>query len=171
MGEAPNLRNFFVAAGFNSLGILSGGGVGFVMAEWLVDGRPPMDVWSVNLRRMHAWQDNRAYLLDRTRESLGIGYQDHWPFRQWSTARGVKKSILHDRLAAAGACFGESAGWERPNWYASPGQTPDTPTAGSARTGSCTMRPSTAPCANASGYSSSPRSRSCWSRGGMPRRC
>ncbi len=122
MGEAPNLRNFFVAAGFNSLGILSGGGVGYVMAEWIVNGRPPMDVWSVNLRRMHAWQGNRRYLADRTRESLGIGYQDHWPYRQWSTARGVKKSILHDRLAAAGACFGESAGWERPNWYASPGE-------------------------------------------------
>jgi 4-methylaminobutanoate oxidase (formaldehyde-forming) len=124
MGEAPNLRNFFVAAGFNSLGILSGGGVGYVMAEWIVNGRPPLDVWSVNLRRMHAWQRNRRYLADRTRESLGIGYQDHWPFRQWTTARGVKKSILHDRLAAAGACFGESAGWERPNWYAPPGEVP-----------------------------------------------
>jgi heterotetrameric sarcosine oxidase gamma subunit len=125
MGEAPNLRRFFVAAGFNSLGILSGGGVGYVMAEWIVNGRPPMDVWSVNLRRMHAWQNNRSYLLDRTRETLGIGYQDHWPFRQWSTARGVRKSILHDRLAAVGACFGESAGWERPNWYAAPGETPE----------------------------------------------
>lgn len=124
MGEAPNLRNFFVAAGFNSLGILSGGGVGYVMAEWIANGRPPMDVWSVNLRRMHRWQDNDAYLRDRTRESLGIGYQDHWPFRQWTTARGVKKGILHDRLAAAGACFGESSGWERPNWYAEPGQAP-----------------------------------------------
>ena len=124
MGEAPNLRNFFVAAGFNSLGILSGGGVGYVMAQWIVDGHPPMDVWSVNLRRAHAWQDNDRFLLDRTVESLGIGYQDHWPFRQWETSRGVKKSILHDRLAAAGACFGESAGWERPNWYARSGQQP-----------------------------------------------
>ncbi|MBS0374428.1 MAG: GcvT family protein [Proteobacteria bacterium] len=124
MGEAPNLRNFFVAAGFNSLGILSGGGVGHVMAQWIVDGHPPLDVWSVNLRRMHAWQDNDRYLADRTVEALGIGYQDHWPFRQWSTARGVKQSILHDRVAAAGACFGESAGWERPNWYARPGETP-----------------------------------------------
>ena len=122
MGEAPNLRRFFVAAGFNSLGILSGGGVGHVMSRWIVEGHPPMDVWSVNLRRMHPWQDNDRYLLDRTVESLGIGYQDHWPFRQWHTARGVKKSILHDRLAAAGACFGESAGWERPNWYARAGE-------------------------------------------------
>jgi heterotetrameric sarcosine oxidase gamma subunit len=125
MGEAPNLRNFFVAAGFNSLGILSGGGVGHVMAHWIVEGHPPMDVWSVDVRRMHAWQNNLKYLADRTVESLGIGYQDHWPFRQWTTARGVKKSILHDRLAAAGACFGESAGWERPNWYAAPGQAPE----------------------------------------------
>ena len=123
MGEAPNLRNFFVAAGFNSLGILSGGGAGYVMADWIVNGRPAMDVWSVDIRRAHAWQDNDRYLHDRIVETLGIGYQDHWPFRQWATARGVKKSVLHDRLAAAGACFGESAGWERPNWYARPGQT------------------------------------------------
>lgn len=122
MGEAPNLQNFFVAAGFNSLGILSGGGAGLVMSHWLVDGHPPMDVWDANIRRAHAWQNNDRYLGDRIVESLGLGYQDHWPFRQWSTARGVKKSILHDRLAAAGACFGESAGWERPNWYAQPGE-------------------------------------------------
>ncbi len=123
MGEAPNLKNFFVAAGFNSLGILSGGGVGYVMAHWIVEGRAPMDVWTVNLRRAHPWQDNDRYLRDRIVETLGIGYQDHWPFRQPATARGVKKGVLHDRLAAAGACFGESAGWERPNWYARPGQT------------------------------------------------
>ena len=124
MGEAPNLRNFFVAAGFNSLGILSGGGVGQVMAQWIVDGHPSMDVWSVNLRRTHPWQDNDRFLQDRIVEALGIGYQDHWPYRQWETARGVKKAVLHDRLAAAGACFGEGAGWERPNWYATPGQVP-----------------------------------------------
>jgi 4-methylaminobutanoate oxidase (formaldehyde-forming) len=124
MGEAPNLQNLFIAAGFNSLGILSGGGVGHVMSHWISEGHPPMDVWSVDVRRMHPWQNNLAYLADRTVETLGIGYQDHWPFRQWQTARGVKKGVLHDRLAAAGACFGESAGWERPNWYATPGQKP-----------------------------------------------
>jgi heterotetrameric sarcosine oxidase gamma subunit len=124
MGEAPDLRNFFVAAGFNSLGILSGGGAGFVMAQWIVDGHAPMDVWSVDIRRLHAWQNNSRYLIDRTVESLGIGYQDHWPYRQWQSARNVKQSILHDRLAAAGACFGESAGWERPNWYAQAGERP-----------------------------------------------
>jgi glycine cleavage system aminomethyltransferase T/glycine/D-amino acid oxidase-like deaminating enzyme len=124
MGEAPNLKGFFVAAGFNSLGILSGGGVGQVMAHWIAHGSAPMDVWSVNIRRTHPWQNNSRYLADRVVETLGIGYQDHWPFRQWSTARGVKRSILHERVAAAGACFGESAGWERPNWYARPGQQP-----------------------------------------------
>ena len=124
MGEAANLKGFFIAAGFNSLGILSGGGVGRVMAHWIVHGHPPMDVWSVNVRRTHAWQNNPRYLADRVVESLGIGYQDHWPFRQWQSARGVKRSPLHERVAAAGACFGESAGWERPNWYASAGQTP-----------------------------------------------
>jgi 4-methylaminobutanoate oxidase (formaldehyde-forming) len=92
------------------------------MAQWITTGLPPMDMWSVDIRRTHAWQNNPRYLHDRNVEALGIGYQDHWPFRQWTTARGVKKSILHDRLAAAGACFGESAGWERPNWYARPGQ-------------------------------------------------
>jgi 4-methylaminobutanoate oxidase (formaldehyde-forming) len=122
MGEAPNLEHFFVAAGFNSLGILSGGGAGMVMARWIAEGRAPFDVWTVNLRRMHRWQDNDRYLQDRVVETLGIGYQDQWPHRQPASARGVKKSVLHDRLAAAGACFGESAGWERPNWYARPGQ-------------------------------------------------
>jgi 4-methylaminobutanoate oxidase (formaldehyde-forming) len=124
MGPAPNLGNFFVAAGMNSLGILSGGGVGMVMSRWIVEGQAPDDMWSVDLRRTHAWQDNDRYLQDRMVESLGIGYQDHWPFRQWTSARNVRKGVLHDRLAAAGACFGESAGWERPNWYAKPGQAP-----------------------------------------------
>lgn len=125
MGEAPNLKNFFIAAGFNSLGILSGGGAGMVMAHWIAHGAAPMDMWSVDIRRTHQWQSNDRYLHDRIVESLGIGYQDHWPYRQWTTARNVKKSILHDRLKAAGACFGESAGWERPNWYAKPGQAPE----------------------------------------------
>jgi 4-methylaminobutanoate oxidase (formaldehyde-forming) len=83
-----------------------------------------MDVWSVNLRRAHPWQDNSRYLADRIVEALGIGYQDHWPARQWTTARNVRKTVLHDRVAAAGACFGEGAGWERPNWYAGAGETP-----------------------------------------------
>ena len=115
MGEAPNLRNFFVAAGFNSLGILSGGGVGFVMAHWIAT-RPRADGCLVGQHPAHSRLAEQRPLPRRSRSSrsLGIGYQDHWPFRQWETARNVKKSVLHDRLAAAGACFGESAGWERP---------------------------------------------------------
>ena len=123
MGRAPFKRNLFVACGFNSLGILSGGGAGYTMAHWINDGVQPMDIWDVDVRRIQPCHNNKSYVVDRTVESLGIAYQMHWPNRQWETARNVKKSILHDRLAAAGACFGESAGWERPNWYANPGQT------------------------------------------------
>jgi len=122
IGEAPGLNGYFVAAGFNSGGILVGGGVGRVMAQWIVQGHAPMDLSAVDIRRTDPWQNNSRYLADRIVETLGVVYQDHWPFRQWQTARGVKKCVLHDRLASAGACFGESAGWERPNWYARPGQ-------------------------------------------------
>ncbi|MEM7467936.1 MAG: FAD-dependent oxidoreductase [Pseudomonadota bacterium] len=122
MGRAPYVKNLFVACGFNSLGILSGGGAGKVMADWITDGVQPMDIWDVDIRRVHHFHNNKNYVVDRTVESLGIAYQMHWPNRQWETARNVKKSILYDRLQAAGACFGESAGWERPNWYADPGQ-------------------------------------------------
>ena len=125
MGEAPEVKGYFVAAGFNSLGILSAGGVGHVLSQWITDGHPPMDVFDVDIRRTHPFQNNKRYLLDRTVESLGLVYRNAWPFRQFETARGVKKLVLHDRLAAAGACFGESAGWERPNWYAPEGVTPD----------------------------------------------
>lgn len=124
MGEAPALKGYFVAAGFNSLGILSAGGVGQVLSQWIVDGHPPMDVFDADIRRTQSFQNNKRYLLDRTVESLGLVYRNHWPFRQFETARGVKKLVLHDRLAAAGACFGESAGWERPNWYAANGIEP-----------------------------------------------
>ncbi|MFT4560433.1 MAG: glycine cleavage system aminomethyltransferase T/glycine [Gammaproteobacteria bacterium] len=122
MGRAPFKENLFVACGFNSLGILSGGGAGNVMAQWITDGIQPMDIWDVDIRRIQPCHNNKSFVVDRTYESLGIGYQMHWPNRQWQTARNVKQSILHDRLSAAGACFGESAGWERPNWYADPGQ-------------------------------------------------
>lgn len=124
MGRAPYTKNLFVACGFNSLGILSGGGAGKAMAEWIVEGTQPMDLWDVDIRRMHHFHNNKNYVVDRTVESLGIAYQMHWPNRQWETARNVKQSIFHDRVKAAGAVFGESAGWERPNWYADPGQTP-----------------------------------------------
>ena len=121
LGETPEVRNLFVAAGFNSIGIQSAGGAGKVLADWVVDGHPPMDLWDVDVRRCMPFQRNRRYLKDRTVESLGLLYAMHWPFRQPETARGVRRSILHDRLAARGACFGEVAGWERANWFAPPG--------------------------------------------------
>ncbi|MCK1623377.1 GcvT family protein [Bradyrhizobium sp. 160] len=122
LGETPEVRNLFVAAGFNSIGIRSAGGAGKVLADWIVDGYPPMDLWDVDVRRVMPFQSNRRYLKDRTVEALGLLYAMHWPFRQPDTARGVRRSALHDRLLAQGACFGEVAGWERPNWFAPKGR-------------------------------------------------
>ncbi|MBL8058609.1 MAG: FAD-dependent oxidoreductase [Anaerolineales bacterium] len=124
VGESPELKNFYVAAGFNSIGIQSSGGAGKVLAEWIKHGRPPMDLWDVDIRRNQPFQNNRRYLHDRTVEGLGLLYAMHWPFRQFETSRGVRQSPLHDRLAKAGACFGEAAGWERANWYAPAGVEP-----------------------------------------------
>lgn len=124
LGETPEVRRLFVAAGFNSIGIQSAGGAGKVLADWIIDGHPPMDLSDVDIRRMMPFQNNRRYLKDRTVEVLGLLYAMHWPFRQPESARGVRKSALHDRLAARGACFGEMAGWERANWFAPPGVTP-----------------------------------------------
>ncbi len=124
LGETPEAPGLFVAAGFNSIGIQSAGGAGKVLADWIVDGHPPMDLWDVDIRRCLPFQRNKKYLHDRTVESLGLLYAMHWPFRQAESARGVRKSPLHDRMAAAGACFGEAAGFERPNWYAPLGVAP-----------------------------------------------
>jgi glycine cleavage system T protein len=124
LGESPDVRGMFIAAGFNSIGIQSAGGAGKVLADWIVDGRPSMDLWDVDVRRVMPFQRNRTYLHDRTVESLGLLYAMHWPYRQPETARGVRRSPAHDRLAARGACFGETAGWERANWFAPEGVTP-----------------------------------------------
>jgi len=124
LGEVPELRGLYVAAGFNSIGIQSAGGAGKVLADWIVDGHPPFDLWDVDIRRCVPFQRNKRYLRDRTVETLGLLYAMHWPFRQPETARGVRKSALHDRLAAAGACFGEVAGFERANWFAAAGTEP-----------------------------------------------
>ena len=122
MGEAPEVDNCYVAAGFNSVGIQSAGGVGWALADWIADRHPPMDLNSVDLRRAHPFQADEGYLRERISESLGLLYAMHWPFRQYESARGIRLSPLHDRLAEAGAVFGETAGWERPNWYAESGQ-------------------------------------------------
>ncbi|MGZ4761960.1 MAG: GcvT family protein [Ilumatobacteraceae bacterium] len=124
LGESPDVRGMFVAAGFNSIGIQSAGGAGKVLADWIVDGHPPMDLWDVDVRRVMPFQRNRAYLHDRTVEALGLLYAMHWPYRQPETARGVRRSPVHDRLAARRACFGETAGGERANWFAPDGVEP-----------------------------------------------
>ena len=124
LGEAPELKNCFVAAGLNSIGLQSAGGIGKVVAEWMRDGHPPMDLWEVDVRRNMPFQANRKYLKERVSESLGLLYATHWPFYQFQTARGVRRSAVHDRVAAAGACHGVAFGWERPNWYGEPGSEP-----------------------------------------------
>jgi len=121
LGESPELKNCFVSAGLNSIGLQSAGGIGKAMSEWIRDGHPPADLWEVDVRRNMPFQGNRKYLRERVSESLGLLYATHWPFRQYETARGVRKSAVHDRLDAAGACYGEAYGWERPNWYAPEG--------------------------------------------------
>ncbi len=118
LGEAPNLKGFYVAAGFNSIGIQSSGGAGKVMSEWISKGHPPKDYWEIDIRRIAPFQNNSSYLKERISETLGLLYAMHWPFRQVESARNVRKSPLHDRLAAKGACFGETYGWERTDWFA-----------------------------------------------------
>lgn len=120
LGEAPELKNYFVAAGFNSIGIQSAGGAGMALAAWMDDGHAPLDLWDVDIKRMMAFQNDKSYLFERSKETLGLLYANHFPYRQFETARGVKCSALHKRLEAAGACFGELAGWERPNWFLPP---------------------------------------------------
>ena len=124
LGESPELKGCFVAAGLNSIGLQSAGGIGKVMADWIRDGIPPADLWTVDIRRNMPFQINRKYLRERVTESLGLLYATHYPFKQYETARGVRRSAIHDRLVAAGACHGEAYGWERPNWYGEPGSTP-----------------------------------------------
>jgi len=117
LGEAPELKNFFVAAGFNSVGIQSAGGAGMVLAEWMDKGNAPMDLWDVDIRRTQPFQTNRKYLHDRVSETLGLLYADHFPYRQFETGRNIRRSPIHHRLEERGACFGEVNGWERANWF------------------------------------------------------
>ncbi|MEO1788282.1 MAG: FAD-dependent oxidoreductase [Pseudomonadota bacterium] len=122
LGEAPELGGYWIAAGYNSIGIVSSGGAGWALAQWMDKGEPPFDLWDVDIRRAMPFQKNRRYLQERVSETLGMLYSDHYPFRQVTTARGVRRSPVHQHLADRGAVFGETAGWERPNWFAKPGQ-------------------------------------------------
>ena len=122
LGEAPQVRNFWVACGYNSTGIQSSGGSGMALAQWMNDGEPPFDLWDVDIRRVVGFQANRTYLRERVSETLGLLYADHFPYRQPVTSRGVRRSPLHEHLKARGAVFGETAGWERANWFANEDQ-------------------------------------------------
>jgi 4-methylaminobutanoate oxidase (formaldehyde-forming) len=121
VGEAPELKNYFVAAGLNSIGILTGGGMGRVLAHWIMTGHPDVDITGMNIDRCHPYQTNPEYRRTRTVESLGMVYQCHYPTRSMKTARGAKKSPFYDRLAARGAYFKDVSGWEGADWYAPPG--------------------------------------------------
>ncbi len=122
LGLAPECDNYWVAAGFNSIGIQSAGGAGMALATWMESGEKPFDLGDVDISRMQPFQGNRRYLRERATETLGLLYADHFPYRQKTTARGVRRSPFHEHLKARGAVFGEIAGWERANWFADPGQ-------------------------------------------------
>ncbi len=122
LGLAPEMDNVWVAAGFNSIGIQSAGGAGMALAAWLDGGARPFDLGDVDIARNQPFQGNRRYLFERSKETLGLLYADHFPYRQKATARGVRRTPFHAHLDARGAVFGETAGWERANWFARPGQ-------------------------------------------------
>ncbi len=125
LGLAPELDNFWVAAGFNSIGIQSAGGAGMALAAWMDTGEKPFDLGDVDISRMQPFQGNKRYLEARSKETLGLLYADHFPFRQKATARGVRRTPFHQHLLDQGAVMGEIAGWERANWFANEGQKPE----------------------------------------------
>ncbi|MBO9401063.1 FAD-dependent oxidoreductase [Shimia sp. R9_3] len=122
LGLAPEMDNVWVAAGFNSIGIQSAGGAGMALAQWMNDGDRPFDLGDVDISRMQPFQGNKTYLFERSKETLGLLYADHFPYRQKATARGVRRTPFHHHLKEQGAVFGELAGWERANWFANEGQ-------------------------------------------------
>ena len=125
VGPAPELRNYFIAAGLNSIGILTGGGLGRLVAHWIVDGDPGADVTGMHPARLQPYQANPEYRRTRTVESLGMVYQCHYPNKALHTARGAKLSPLHARLVEQGAHFRDVSGFEAADWYAGPDATPD----------------------------------------------
>jgi glycine cleavage system aminomethyltransferase T/glycine/D-amino acid oxidase-like deaminating enzyme len=130
LGEAPNLAGYFVCAGFNSAGIANAGGAGRLVAEWIVGGEAPLDLWDVDIRRFAPFHANRRHLSERTVESLGLHYAMRWPREELETARPLRRSPLYDRLAAKGAVFGTKMNWERANYFLPPGAAVPAPTFG-----------------------------------------
>ena len=125
MGPAPELDNCFVAAGFNAFGIAAGGGAGRMLAEWIVEGEPSLDLWPLDIRRFGQYHRSPKYILDRTREIYGKHYTISWPYEEHDTARGVKRSPLYHLLKDKGAVYGAKFGWERANWFAPEGIEPE----------------------------------------------
>ncbi len=124
LGEAPELRGFFVGTGFNAYGMAAAGGAGRALAEWIASGGPTTDLWPVDIRRFGAHHRDRRWVLDRTREAYARHYTMAWPFEEDETGRPLKVSPLYLRLKERGACFGSKMGWERPNWFAPAGVEP-----------------------------------------------
>ncbi|MDA1285736.1 MAG: FAD-dependent oxidoreductase [Proteobacteria bacterium] len=122
LGQSLEVDNFWVAAGFNSIGIQSAGGAGMALAQWMDDGQRPFDLGDVDVARNQPFQGNKTYLFERSKETLGLLYADHFPYRQKATARGVRRTPFHQHLLDQGAVMGEIMGWERANWFANPGQ-------------------------------------------------
>ena len=125
LGLAPEMDNVWVAAGFNSIGIQSAGGAGQALAAWMDADEKPYDLGDVDISRMQPFQGNKYYLFERSKETLGLLYADHFPFRQKATARGIRRTPFHQHLLDQGAVMGELAGWERANWFANEGQMPE----------------------------------------------
>ncbi len=125
LGLAPEMDNVWVAAGFNSIGIQSAGGAGMALSQWMDAGEKPFDLGDVDVSRMQPFQGNKTYLFERSKETLGLLYADHYPYLQKATARGVRRTPFHQHLLDQGAVMGEIAGWERANWFANPGQKPE----------------------------------------------
>ena len=119
LGEAPELNNCFIGAGFNAFGIAAGGGAGMALAEWVVQGAPPYDLWNADIRRFGRNHRSIEWVRTRTLEAYAKHYTMAWPHEEHESARPSRRSPLYDRLLAQGACFGEKLGWERPNWFAS----------------------------------------------------
>jgi 4-methylaminobutanoate oxidase (formaldehyde-forming) len=124
MGPAPELDNCFVAVGFNAFGIAAGGGAGRMIAEWIIEGEPSLNIWPLDIRRLGPHHLSRPYNLERTREIYGKHYTIHWPNEEHNSARGIRRSPLYSLLKKKGAVFGAKYGWERPNWFAPEGIEP-----------------------------------------------
>jgi glycine cleavage system aminomethyltransferase T/glycine/D-amino acid oxidase-like deaminating enzyme len=127
IGEAPELNNFFVGAGFNAFGIAAGGGAGMALAEWVKNGEPPYDLWSADIRRFGRPHFDTDWVRTRTVEAYGKHYTMGWPHEENTSGRPCRKSPLYEVLKDQGACFGEKLGWERPSWFAdaSLGESPE----------------------------------------------